>query len=277
MNQPDANCEFAKLVAGRREIDLVQFMLEIAADAYPDLDRIGSMMEIDRLGVACRERLDRSSPSVSKQLAAISHQLYDIEGFHGNREAYYEPANSYLNEVLVRRTGIPISLGILYMAVAGRAGLAMFGVNTPGHFVVGCSSGHQPLFIDPFGCGEVLDLESCRRRIQDAVGEQCVVSPECFCRAAPSEIAARVLRNLKVAHAMEQDWPRVLSVQSRLAALLPNALCERRDLGLVYLRLGEPTKALHVLEPCLRECGGDDADLFEPPIRAARRMLAEAN
>jgi regulator of sirC expression with transglutaminase-like and TPR domain len=76
---------------------------------------------------------------------------------------------------------------------------------------------------------------------------------------------------------MEQNWPRVLCVQSRLAALQPDALCERRDLGLVYLRLGEPAKALGVLEACLKDCAQDDAEQFDPPIRAAPRMLAEAN
>jgi regulator of sirC expression with transglutaminase-like and TPR domain len=134
------------------------------------------MMEIDRLGVACRDRIDCGRSDVREQLATISRQLYEIEGFHGDREAYYEPANSYLNEVLARRRGLPISLGILYMAVAGRAGLAMFGVNTPGHFVVGCATDGGPLFVDPFNGGDLLDLESCRRRIQDALGEQCLVS-----------------------------------------------------------------------------------------------------
>jgi regulator of sirC expression with transglutaminase-like and TPR domain len=163
------------------------------------------------------------------------------------------------------------------MAVAGRAGLAMFGVNTPGHFVVGCAKDGAPLFVDPFNGGDLLDLETCRRRIQDALGEQCVVSPEHFRPATPLEIAVRVLRNLKVAHTMEQNWAQVLPVQSRLAALLPDVLCERRDLGLVYLRLGDPAKALCVLEPCLKSCAEEDAELFAPPIRAARRMLAEAN
>jgi regulator of sirC expression with transglutaminase-like and TPR domain len=277
MTQPHAHCEFDKLVAGRREIDLVQFMLEIAADAYPDLDRVGCLVEIDHLGVACRERIERAAGGMREQLAAVSRQLYDIEGFHGNREAYYEPANSYLNEVLARRRGIPISLGILYLAVAGRAGLPMFGVNTPGHFVVGCSAGDERLFVDPFNGGDVLALDDCRRRIQDAIGEQCVVSADHFRPAAPLEIAARVLRNLKVAHAMEQNWPQALAVQRRIVALLPDALAERRDLGVVYLRLGQPTKALDVLEPCLKVCGTSAAELFEPSIRAARRMLAEAN
>jgi len=128
----EGNPEFSKLLSGRPEIDLVQFMLELAADAYPDLDRIGCLMEIDRLGVSCCDyAAAQASRGTRARLTAISQFLYGVEGFHGNRDDYYEPQNSYLNEILARRCGIPISLGILYMAVAARAGVKMFGVNTP--------------------------------------------------------------------------------------------------------------------------------------------------
>jgi regulator of sirC expression with transglutaminase-like and TPR domain len=278
MKQPEVNCEFDKLVAGRREIDLVQFMLEIAADAYPDLDRVGCLMEIDRLGVACHDRIGLCAcGDLRDRLSAVSRLLYELEGFHGNREDYYEPQNSYLNEVLARRTGIPISLGIVYMAVAGRGGLKMFGVNTPGHFVVGCCSGGQLLFVDPFNGGDVLDEEGCRCRIEHAIGQKDALCGEHFRAAAPMDIAARVLRNLKAAHAMQQRWPEALSVQRRLAALLPHVPQERRDLGLVYLRLGQPAKALHELEPYLKVCGSQQALALAPSLQAARRMLAEAN
>jgi regulator of sirC expression with transglutaminase-like and TPR domain len=277
MTQYEANCDFGK-PSGRRGIDLVQFMLDIAADAYPDLDRVGCLMEIDRLGVACHDTIARCAcGGVAARLAAVSRLLYEVEGFHGNREAYYEPQNSYLNEVLARRSGIPISLGILYMAVAGRGGLNMFGVNTPGHFVVGCSTGGEPLFVDPFNGGDVLDRQACQRRIEQALGNTGAVRHEDFRAAAPRDIAARVLRNLKAAHAYEHCWPRVLTVQRRLADLLPQCPQERRDLGLVYLRLGQPSQALNVWEPYLRICGSRQAAALAPSIQAARRMLAEAN
>ncbi len=278
MAQYEPNCEFAKLLAGRQEIDLVQFMLEVAADNYPDLDRVGCLVEIDRLGVVCRDCVDRHACcSVGQRLAAISRLLYEVEGFHGNREAYYEPQNSYLNDVLARRCGIPISLGILYMAVAGRAGLKMFGVNTPGHFVIGCCTGSEPVFVDPFHGGEVLDREACRCRIEEMLGKRDVLEPQHFRAAAPLDIAARVLQNLKVVHAMHNAWPQLLRVQERLAALLPQIPQERRDLGLVYLRMGQPSKALPMLEQYLKVCGSDQAAALAPSLQAARRMLAESN
>jgi regulator of sirC expression with transglutaminase-like and TPR domain len=278
MSQHEGNCEFDKLPPGRREFDLVQFMLDVAADAYPNLDRVGCLVEIDRLGVACHDKISRCAcRDLRDRLTALSRLLYEVEGFHGNREAYYEPQNSYLNEVLARRSGIPISLGILYMAVAARAGIKTFGVNTPGHFVVGCSAGDEPLFVDPFNAGDVLDQHACQCRIEQITGAKNLVRREHFRAAAPVDIAARVLRNLKAAHAFEQRWPRVLGVQRRLAALLPHVPQERRDLGLVYLRVGQPGQALDVLEPYLRICGRQQAAALVPSIRAARRMLAESN
>ncbi len=138
MSEFDGYPEFNKLVAGRSDVDLVPVMLELAGDAYPDLDRVDCLLQIDHLAVACGDlRTTQATLSTRERLATISRVLYEVEGFHGNREAYYEPQNSYLNEVLARRCGIPISLGVLYMAVAARAGLKMFGVDMPGHFVIG--------------------------------------------------------------------------------------------------------------------------------------------
>lgn len=279
MSHYETNCEFAKLLAGRQEIDLVQFMLEVAEDAYPDLDRVGCLMEIDRLGVASHDQVERRSCcDVRERLVAISRLLYEVEGFHGNRECYYEPQNSYLNDVLARRCGIPISLGILYMAVAARSGLRMFGVNTPGHFVIGaCCGDGQAMYVDPFNHGDVLELDECKCRIEQAVGRKETLSLEHFRAAAPLDIAARVLQNLKAVHAMQERWPQLLCVQQRLAALLPQIPQERRDLGLVYLRLGQPNKALPVLEQYLRVCGSEQAAALQPSLQAARRMLAESN
>lgn len=277
MTQFEGDPEFKKLIAGRCDIDLVQFMLELAADAYPELDRIGCLVEIDRLGVACGDlAAGCGRHGLCQRLTAISRVLYEVEGFHGNREAYYEPQNSYLNEVLARRAGIPISLGILYMSVAARAGLKMFGVNTPGHFVIGGRSGGDVLFVDPF-TGDVLDLAACRCRVEQNNAGTGPIGEEHFRAAAPLDIAVRVLRNLKAAHAMQECWQSVLCVQRRLAALLPHIPQERRDLGMIYLRLGQPVKALPVLEEYLHVCGCEQAAALKPSIQAARRMIAELN
>ncbi len=278
MPQPASNHEFEKLVAGQDDVDLVHLMLEFAADAYPTLDRVGCLLEIDHLGVACSHVRDAGPSFCPRQrLAAISHVLYEVEGFHGNHDDYYDPRNSYLNEVLARRCGIPISLGILYMAVAARAGVRTFGVNTPGHFVLGCRAGQDTWYVDPFTAGEVLDQRACRARIEQMIGKQGVVCDSHFRPATTLEVAARVLRNLKSAYAMQERWPCMLAVQRRLTALLPQCADEMRDLGLLYLRVREPVRALELLEPFLADCPRDQAEALKPSLQAARRMIAEWN
>lgn len=271
--------EFGKLLAGRHDVDLVHLMLEFAEDAYPNLDRLACVMEIDRLSVACDPRnfVAIKRPDVRTTLTAVSRVLYDIEGFHGNREAYYEAQNSYLNDVLTRRCGIPISLGILYMAVAGRLGLKMFGANTPGHFVIGCQTESDVLFVDPFTGGDILDRESCKRRIEQMLGQAGAVANEHFRPATVPDVAARVLRNLKAAHAMTNSWREALVVQRRLAALLPQFPQERRDLGLIYLRVGQPKLALQAFEDYKQNCGSQESAALEHSIRVAQKMLVELN
>ena len=285
MSQFEGNPQFTKLLErSTTDVDLVQLMLELAADAYPNLDRVGVLMEIDRLGVACADEIsDPTILTTLEKLEIVSRLLYEVEGFHGDGERYYEPENSYLNKVLERRAGIPISLGILYMAVAARAGLRVFGVNTPGHFVVGCcdrangGSTNQVWYVDPFNGGEILERGECKRRVEQIIGQSGVVCDDDFRPAASTDILARVLRNLKAAYGRQNRWHEVLGIQQRLTALLPQVPQERRDLGLVYLRVGQPVKALSVLEPYLAACGCEQAAALRPSVQAARRMVAELN
>jgi regulator of sirC expression with transglutaminase-like and TPR domain len=278
MSEFEANPEFTKLLERPCEIDLVQVMLELAGDVYPALDPIGCLLEIDRLGVVCCDELNvQPGASTREQLETISRVLYEVEGFHGNRDNYYAAENSYLNEVLASRRGIPISLGIVYMAVASRCGVRAFGVNTPGHFVVGCRQGSETWYVDPFSGGDVLDRRGCKRRIERMLGCKGSVSEKDFCPAQPCDIIARVLRNLKTAYAKSNCWSRLLRVQSRLAALLPNMPQERRDLGLIYLHAGDPVKALRVLEGYLAVCCCEERDALQSSVQVARRMVAQLN
>jgi len=274
---PD-NPEFAKLLAQRDdEVDLVGLMLEFARDAYPDLCTRPVLAQLDELGNRARELVAAASEGIVPQLEAVSRLLHDREGFRGNQESYYDPRNSYLNEVLERRLGIPISLAIIYTAVGRRAGLDLFGVGTPGHFVVGCRGEGQTLYVDPFTDGAVLDEGACRDRIHGVLGQQGVLTSDHFRPATPREIAARVLRNLKAAHAMADAWPQALPVQLRLVALLPDVADERRDLGLIYLRNSNPHPAAAILEEYVQNVQGESVEAVMPFLKSARRMAAERN
>ncbi len=274
------NVEFKKLLAGETDVDLPRLMLEFAGDAYPQLDETVCLAELDRLGRLAAKELEQlpgRDDSLEQRLAAISRVLYEAQGFRGNDEEYYDPRNSYLNDVLERRLGIPISLGIVYMAVATRIGLPVDGVCTPGHFVLTSGDDEERWFIDPFTAGEVLSLDACRRRVESRLGEEQVLSDEHFQPAPVLAVAARVLRNLKAAYAMDNRWLELLAVQQRLAVLLPDLPDERRDLGLVYLRTGDGLQALDLLNEHLKNCPPDEAQSLAPYIRSARRMVAERN
>jgi regulator of sirC expression with transglutaminase-like and TPR domain len=273
------DAEFHKLVASGVDVDLVPWLLELSAERYPGLDRLEFMLELDRLGVACAAQpafLDHSSGE-SEKLSAINYVLFEVEGFHGNRDEYYDPRNSYLSDVLTRRTGLPISLAIVYMAVAARAGMRLYGVNTPGHFVVGCPTAAGPIFVDPFARGDILSLQACRRRIERILGQPGAICDAHFRPAPPRDVAVRVLRNLKTALAMKEDWPALLAVQRRLAGLEPGSIEERRDLGLLLLRNGQPYCALPLLEQSLSGADCEQTTVINSAIRAARKLLAEMN
>jgi regulator of sirC expression with transglutaminase-like and TPR domain len=151
MGAPD---RFAELLArDEAEIDLARACLMIAEDAYPALDVDGYLGEIERLAVRLRGRLP-SGEGVEGRVLALNRFLFDELGYSGNADHYYDPRNSYLNEVLDRRTGIPITLSILYLELGWRVGLALEGVSFPGHFLVRLRLRGAMLVLDPFSGGE---------------------------------------------------------------------------------------------------------------------------
>ena len=276
--------EFQKLRLGRRNVDLVALLGELARDAYPNLDLTPTLIELDRLGDKVEAELAElpTSAGTSERLQVVSRVLYRDEGFTGNEDEYYDPRNSYLNDVVERRTGIPISLAIVYMAVAERAGLPMFGVGAPGHFVLVSADaltppGGQSWYVDPFTAGRVMTVEECIALIESRSDGQFRVSREHLRPASSWEIGLRVLRNLKACHVMHSDWRAALPVQQRLLLMLPNLATERRDLGLIYLRCGEPLRSLQWLEPYAAACPKEEREELDDYLKAARRMAAERN
>ena len=270
--------EFNKLLSGRSDIDLVWLLLEFAADAYSDVDWLSCLAEIDRLGGIARQRVaGHEASDLAGRMGEIGRLLHGEQRFRGNSRAYYDPRNSLLNEVLLRRRGIPISLAIVYIAVARRAGLEMHGFSTPGHFVIGCIEGNESLYLDPFHGGEVLTQAECRERIEAAIGRPGSLRDEDFAPATALEIAIRVLRNLKTAYAMANRWEAMLPVQQWLSLLMPQAPDERRDLGLIYLRIGKAPRAVQLLSQYAEACSREQALEVEPYLRSARRMTAELN
>jgi regulator of sirC expression with transglutaminase-like and TPR domain len=271
------NPEFRRLLDGSDRVDLVRLAFEIASDAYPSLDPSPYLARIEELAERVRSRCPAGA-RVSVVLRQINWALFVEEGFHGNRDAYDDPRNSYLNEVLDRKTGIPISLCVLYEAVAHRLGLDIAGVNLPAHFMLRAVDGDRLLFIDPFHEGEVLDRQACERRLSNLLQQPVRLTDDLIAPCPPRAIVARMLRNLKGLFLQAHDFPAMLPVQRRLAALQASDPIEHRDLGMTYLFLDRPGDAIHPLERYLTSVpAATDASEIGRLLSAARRNIAERN
>lgn len=236
---------FAELMArDEAEIDLGRSCLMIAQDAYPALDVDGYVGEIERLAVRLKGRLPNAGGD-EERVVALNQFLFDDLGYSGNADNYYDPRNSYLNEVIDRRTGIPITLSVLYLEIGRRVGLSMHGVSFPGHFLVRLRVRGAMLVLDPFSGGTPLAETDLRKRLRrviprGATGQVPVEElplDQFLEPAGKRQILARLLRNLKGIY-RETDKPqRLLEVLNRMRVVAPDAHSELRERGFLYQRL----------------------------------------
>ena len=269
--------EFLRLLRGEDEPDLTRLCLELARDAYPALDARSYLARIDDLADRVRDRCPEGA-KVRHILGQINWVLFVEEGFRGNVEDYQDTRNSYLNEVLDRKLGIPISLSALYLAIAERLGLAMSGVNLPGHFVVRVGRNESTIFVDPFHEGAFLDRAGCERRVAAALGRSIPLPDSIVAPCSSRDLVARMLRNLKATYLGELDFAAAVPVLRRLVALSKGDHHERRDLGIALLRVGEPGESLaHLAAYRAASPRADDAEAIGALIRVAGRDIAGRN
>jgi regulator of sirC expression with transglutaminase-like and TPR domain len=234
--------------------DLMPAALAIARIEYPALDPRPYLDRIETMGGIAAERLAGAPAASSEAIGALNEYLFDEEGFTGNREHYDDPRNSFLNEVLDRRTGIPISLAVVYMEVASRAGLKVTGVNFPGHFLLRSASPvvGDDLIIDPFHGGALLSEFDCRQLLRNHVGDDAAFDGSLLSPATRHEIVVRMLVNLKRLYVRMRSFPQARFVSSLLLAADPSAISELRDRGLLAYHLEDFASALRDLEEYLR-------------------------
>ncbi len=266
--------EFRRLLEGDQHPDLTRIALEIARDATPNLDLDRSLGLLDALAERVRARCPEGARA-RQILGQINWVLFVEERFRGNADDYYDPRNSYLNEVLERKVGIPISLSVLYMAVAERIGLEMSGVSLPAHFMIRTGRASETIFVDPFHEGAMLDRRGCVERIRAVTGQRVILSDELFAPCSTWTIVARILRNLKAIHLRSGDFVTALPVLRRLVALAPDDPLERRDLGVACLHADRPGESIEHLQAYLSACPlSRDEPAISAMIRVARRELA---
>jgi len=233
----DLIADFRRAVSGPDDrVDLACAVLEIARDDYPDLDVAGYLRRIDQIAVHVMERLG-SEKTVYHRIAALNSVMFEEHGFHGNRRNYYDPKNSFLNEVIERKMGIPISLSVLYMEVAQRTGLPLYGVSFPGHFLVKYSDDRERIVIDPFNAGEVKSRESLGQLLESLYGGKVTLVDDFLEPVTKKQIIRRMLNNLKMIYLQEKNFLKTLAVLQRLVVLDPSSAEDIRDRGSVYLKL----------------------------------------
>jgi regulator of sirC expression with transglutaminase-like and TPR domain len=250
-------------------IDLARCCLMIAQDAYPALDIERYIGDIERMALRLRARVAPSEPA-EERILALNELLFAELRYRGNVEDYYDPRNSYLNEVLERRIGIPITLSVLYMELGRRIGLPLEGVSFPGHFLVRVQLKAGTFVLDPFTGGTPQSEADLRERLQRVIPEGVAADvpvaelplDQFLEPASHRQILARVLRNLKAIHQRADRPAALLAVLNRMLVLAPDSRTELRDRGYVYQRLECWQPALKDLTAYL-ERDPDAADLDE--------------
>ena len=235
--------------------------LVIAQIEYPRLNVEAYIAKLDAMGDLARRAVERhvhetGDASTLACVQAVNECLFTELGFVGNRDKYEDPRNSCLNEVLDRRTGIPITLSVVYMEIAARAGIQIDGVNFPGHFLVRCPEanprGTSGLIIDPFHGGALLSEHDCRLLLQRHVGNEVAFNKSLLAPTTRQQIVVRMLLNLKRIYVHMRSFPQARNVTELLLAVTPSALSELRDRGLLAYHLNDVTGALRDLQTYLR-------------------------
>ena len=245
--------------------DLAPAALALARVEYPALEPAPWLAELDRLAALAARRIATCGIDTDATIRAFNEFLYDECGFHGNRDRYDDPRNSFLNEVLDRRTGLPITLAVVYMEVARRAGLRVDGVNFPGHFLLRVPlpepGDEDAVIVDPFHGGAILSEYDCRQLLRQHVGDEAAFDPALLHPATRRDIVVRMLVNLKRLYVRMRSFPQARFVSTLLLAAEPAGVSELRDRGLLAYHLQDFPAALRDLEEYLRLSPRGTADV----------------
>jgi regulator of sirC expression with transglutaminase-like and TPR domain len=282
---------FADLVAGPdASIDLALAALLIASSAYAELEPAYYLEQIDALAQRACAQLGLPAPEgglpyrlpeamhLLDIIAAMNEVLFQQERFYGNREDYYNPANSFLNDVLERHSGLPITLSVLYIEVGKRIGVQFDGIGLPFHFVVGCLLPQGRIYIDPFEKGRIYNARECRERVRHLLGGEGKLNAQWFEPISSRNLLARLLNNLKHVYLRTEDYARALVICDHLVLLLPRSALERRERGAIHFQLKHYTRALRDLSTYVELAPhAQDVDETRRQIKTLRQIIAKMN
>ncbi len=278
---PTTPASFASLVGPSHDdasIDLAEAALAIARCEYPKLDAPYYIRRLETLAQRVRDRM-RTNPTARETIVLLNRVLFEEEGLRGNRDDYYDPRNSFLNDVLDRKLGIPITLSVIYMEVARRVGFPLAGTGMPGHFLLkhyDVMSGE--IIIDPFHRGRIVTSEECQQRLDEIYSGQVELQPEYLKAVSHREILTRVLNNLRQIYFTQRNFAKGLTVLDLLLAIPPRSPDMLRERGLVRLNLEQLLGAARDFGTYLQMCPeAADADDVRETLDMLRQLLARLN
>ena len=258
-------------------IPLAEAALIVACEEYPQLELSPYLDMLDRIGdLARRKRNAAGSPlDIVENINAV---LFETYGFRGNSEAYYDPRNSFFNDVLDRRLGIPITLCVLYVEVSRRLNFPIVGVGMPGHFLVKYADRSEEFFVDPYNRGEILTRDDCRTRLQERYGDAIEFNDRLLARATNRQILWRMLNNLKDIYLKGQAIDKCLSIVDMMLMVDSEDLRQFRDRGLLRLQLRQFDGAGRDLEHYLQHSpDAEDRAEIENHVKELKRIRAMMN
>lgn len=229
------------------QINLAKAAFYIAQEEYPNLEIPAYLHTLDVMAVEVEALLPKERYPL-RVIQSLNQYFFDQLGYVGNTDDYYDPRNSFLNEVIERRTGIPITLSLIYLEVARRLNFPMVGINFPGHFIIRPEFEDTGIFVDVFNRGEVLFEQDCEERLTQLYHRPISLQPIFLQPVSPRQFLARMLSNLKLIYLNRQDLLKALTFVEYILLLFPDAVRELRDRGLLYYQLGNASKAAQDLE-----------------------------
>ena len=267
----------AALADERSGVPLDVAALELAELEYPRLDPEPSLQALDRIASTAADRMELNAGG-AEFIEAVNHVLFQVCRFRANESDYYDPRNSFLNDVLTRRAGIPITLSVVYIEVARRLARPVFGVGLPGHFLVRYDDADFAAFLDPYHAGQVLTAAECHELARSLTGVDTTTDPTALAPVSTRYVLVRMLNNLKSIYIRQERWDKLLPVLNLLLHALPGNADEHRTRGIAHLHLQRFREARADLNRYLDlSPGAEDREAVGEELKNIHRILAALN
>ncbi|MGL5795053.1 MAG: SirB1 family protein [Waterburya sp.] len=254
------------------QIDLAKAALCYAQAEYPDLNISKYLGILDAIALEIQPQLPTERYPL-KIIQIINYHLFDCLKFQGNIQDYYDPNNSFLNQVIDRRVGIPISLSVIYLAIAQRLNFPMIGIGMPGHFLVRPNFKDVGIFVDPFHQGEILFPDDCQAKLNQIYQQPVELEPNLLSSVSNKHILARMLTNLKFIYLHRREINKALGIMSGILAIFPQNVTEIRDRGLLYYQINRWQEAMMDLRYFLKIApNSEDAPMIQSLLKKMNKV-----